>query len=109
MAATVTVFSAFLAQGDHCILTDTSYGGTNRVTRMQFKQYGIDFSYIVRFCAAFFVLFFFLWLTLLLGVKKLYRTCAILKQWNGPLFLARQRFAYPFLAWNISGAFCKKD
>jgi cystathionine beta-lyase/cystathionine gamma-synthase len=46
MAATVTVLSTFLKQGDHCILTDTSYGGTNRVTRMQFKQYGIDFSYV---------------------------------------------------------------
>lgn len=46
MAATVTVFSAFLKQGDHCILTDTCYGGTNRVTRMQFVQFGIEFSYV---------------------------------------------------------------
>lgn len=46
MAATVTVMSTFLAQGDHCILTDTCYGGTNRVTRMQFAKYGIDFSYV---------------------------------------------------------------
>ena len=46
MAATVTVLSAFLAKGDHCILTDTCYGGTNRVTRMQFAKYGIDFSYV---------------------------------------------------------------
>lgn len=30
MAATVTVFSAFLKSGDHCILTQCSYGGTNR-------------------------------------------------------------------------------
>jgi cystathionine beta-lyase/cystathionine gamma-synthase len=46
MAATVTVLSAFLEQGDHCILTDTCYGGTNRVTRMQFAKYGIEFSYV---------------------------------------------------------------
>lgn len=47
MAATFTVLSTFLQRGDHCVITDTSYGGTNRVTRMQFaKHYGIDFSYV---------------------------------------------------------------
>src|SRR5262245_1218561 len=46
MAATVTVMSAFLEKGDHCVLTDTCYGGTNRVTRMQFGKYGIEFSYV---------------------------------------------------------------
>lgn len=30
MAATTTIFSAFLKTGDHCILPDCSYGGTNR-------------------------------------------------------------------------------
>jgi cystathionine beta-lyase/cystathionine gamma-synthase len=46
MAATVTVMSAFLEQGDHCVLTNCSYGGTNRVARMQFMRYGIDFSFV---------------------------------------------------------------
>ena len=38
MAATTTVMSALLAAGDQCILTDCSYGGTNRITRKQFKS-----------------------------------------------------------------------
>ena len=46
MAATVTVMSAFLEQGDHCVLTNCSYGGTNRVARMQFMRYGIGFSFV---------------------------------------------------------------
>jgi cystathionine gamma-lyase len=46
MAATVTVMSTFLAQGDHCVITDCSYGGTNRVARVQFMKYGIDFSFV---------------------------------------------------------------
>mmetsp|Transcript_7932 Transcript_7932/g.26024 ORF Transcript_7932/g.26024 Transcript_7932/m.26024 type:complete len:398 (+) Transcript_7932:601-1794(+) len=46
MAATVTVMSAFLSQGDHCVLTDCSYGGTNRVARKQFMNYGITFSFV---------------------------------------------------------------
>lgn len=46
MAATVTVMSAILEKGDHCIITDCSYGGTNRVARMQFAKYGIQFSFV---------------------------------------------------------------
>jgi len=46
MAATVTVMSAFLKAGDHCVITDTSYGGTNRVARVQFQDFGIEFSFI---------------------------------------------------------------
>lgn len=46
MAATVTVMSTFLAQGDHCVITDCSYGGTNRVARKQFMKYGIEFSFV---------------------------------------------------------------
>lgn len=46
MAATVSVMSAFLIKGDHCILTNVSYGGTNRVTRKMFQQYGVEFSYV---------------------------------------------------------------
>eukprot|EP01001_Neometanema_parovale_P006009 NODE_2399_length_1429_cov_274.411945_g2282_i0.p2 GENE.NODE_2399_length_1429_cov_274.411945_g2282_i0~~NODE_2399_length_1429_cov_274.411945_g2282_i0.p2 ORF type:complete len:435 (-),score=150.32 NODE_2399_length_1429_cov_274.411945_g2282_i0:124-1392(-) len=46
MAATVTVMSTFLAQGDHCIVTDCSYGGTNRVARVMFAKWGIEFSFV---------------------------------------------------------------
>ncbi|KAJ1455218.1 Cys/Met metabolism PLP-dependent enzyme-domain-containing protein [Pelagophyceae sp. CCMP2097] len=46
MAATVTVFSTFLSAGDHCVLTDCSYGGTNRLARMQFMQFGVEFSFV---------------------------------------------------------------
>lgn len=46
MAATVTCFSAFLKAGDHCILTDCSYGGTNRAARVMFSDFGIEYSYV---------------------------------------------------------------
>eukprot|EP00998_Keelungia_sp_KM082_P001282 NODE_1151_length_1447_cov_155.337879_g1140_i0.p1 GENE.NODE_1151_length_1447_cov_155.337879_g1140_i0~~NODE_1151_length_1447_cov_155.337879_g1140_i0.p1 ORF type:complete len:442 (+),score=135.03 NODE_1151_length_1447_cov_155.337879_g1140_i0:82-1326(+) len=46
MAATVTVMSAFLKKGDHCVITDCSYGGTNRVARVMFAEYGIEFSFV---------------------------------------------------------------
>jgi len=46
MAATVTVMSAFLKAGDHCVITSTSYGGTNRVARVQFTDFGITFSFV---------------------------------------------------------------
>merc|ERR1712205_51123 len=46
MAATVTVFSAFLKAGDHCVITSTSYGGTNRVARVQFQDFGIEFTFV---------------------------------------------------------------
>lgn len=46
MAATVTVMTAFLKAGDHCVLTDTSYGGTNRAARVLFSDLGIEFSFV---------------------------------------------------------------
>jgi len=46
MAATTVVMSTFLKQGDHCIITDCSYGGTNRLCRVQFEKYGIEFSFV---------------------------------------------------------------
>ena len=30
MAATITVVSATMKAGDHCVITNCSYGGTNR-------------------------------------------------------------------------------
>ena len=46
MAATVTVMSTFLSQGDHCVLTECSYGGTNRAARELFGKYGVEFSFV---------------------------------------------------------------
>ena len=47
MAATVTVMSAFLKTGDHCVIGDTTYGGTNRVARVLFRDhYNIDFTFV---------------------------------------------------------------
>jgi cystathionine gamma-lyase len=46
MAATVAVFTAFLKSGDHCILTDCSYGGTNRCARVMMTDMGVTFSYV---------------------------------------------------------------
>mmetsp|Transcript_19580 Transcript_19580/g.61312 ORF Transcript_19580/g.61312 Transcript_19580/m.61312 type:complete len:397 (-) Transcript_19580:141-1331(-) len=46
MAATVTVMSAFLQKGDHCVLTNCSYGGTNRAARKLFMRFGIEFSFV---------------------------------------------------------------
>eukprot|EP00920_Eleutheroschizon_duboscqi_P009190 GHVT01021024.1.p1 GENE.GHVT01021024.1~~GHVT01021024.1.p1 ORF type:complete len:464 (+),score=79.55 GHVT01021024.1:39-1430(+) len=46
MAATCTVFSAFLRPGDHVVLTSCSYGGTNRAARVFFSKFGISFSFV---------------------------------------------------------------
>jgi len=46
MAATSIVMSTFLQKGDHVVITDCSYGGTNRIARVQFQKYGIDFSFV---------------------------------------------------------------
>jgi len=46
MAATTTVMSAFLKAGDHCVITNCSYGGTNRICRVQFEDFGIKFSFV---------------------------------------------------------------
>eukprot|EP00916_Digyalum_oweni_P002396 GHVL01004417.1.p1 GENE.GHVL01004417.1~~GHVL01004417.1.p1 ORF type:complete len:398 (+),score=69.15 GHVL01004417.1:45-1238(+) len=45
-AATVTLLSAVLKPGDHCLITNCSYGGTNRVCRIHFSKYNIDFDFI---------------------------------------------------------------
>lgn len=46
MAATNTIFNTFLKNGDHCVITDCSYGGTNRCARELFTQFGIEFSFV---------------------------------------------------------------
>ncbi|KNC82392.1 cystathionine gamma-synthase [Sphaeroforma arctica JP610] len=46
MAATVTVMTAFMRAGDHCVITNCSYGGTNRVARKMFMGLGMEFSFV---------------------------------------------------------------
>ena len=46
MAATVAVISSFMKAGDHCVVTDCSYGGTNRLMRMYFAQLGMEFTFV---------------------------------------------------------------
>jgi cystathionine beta-lyase/cystathionine gamma-synthase len=46
MAATTSVISATMKAGDHCIITDCSYGGTNRIMRVQFTPFDMEFSFV---------------------------------------------------------------
>merc|ERR1719506_154909 len=46
MSATSSCLNAFLQAGDHCVITDCSYGGTNRICREQFVPFGIEFSFV---------------------------------------------------------------
>eukprot|EP01054_Gregarina_sp_Poly1_P006548 Gregarina_sp_Poly_1__6547@NODE_350_length_9319_cov_183_335387_g293_i0_p3_GENE_NODE_350_length_9319_cov_183_335387_g293_i0NODE_350_length_9319_cov_183_335387_g293_i0_p3_ORF_typecomplete_len423_score51_55Cys_Met_Meta_PP/PF01053_20/1_1e109Aminotran_1_2/PF00155_21/2_9e09Beta_elim_lyase/PF01212_21/7e06Beta_elim_lyase/PF01212_21/1_9DegT_DnrJ_EryC1/PF01041_17/3_9e08Aminotran_5/PF00266_19/2_6e08_NODE_350_length_9319_cov_183_335387_g293_i037585026 len=47
MAATHCLFASFLKTGDHVVITQCSYGGTNRAARVLYeKQYGIEFTFV---------------------------------------------------------------
>eukprot|EP00612_Vaucheria_litorea_P003756 CAMPEP_0171459906 /NCGR_PEP_ID=MMETSP0945-20130129/4990_1 /TAXON_ID=109269 /ORGANISM="Vaucheria litorea, Strain CCMP2940" /LENGTH=385 /DNA_ID=CAMNT_0011985993 /DNA_START=61 /DNA_END=1218 /DNA_ORIENTATION=- len=46
MAATVTVMTAVMKAGDHCVITECSYGGTNRAARVMFSDLGMTFSFV---------------------------------------------------------------
>ena len=46
MAATTLVISGIMNSGDHCIMTDCSYGGTNRAAREHFMDKGMEFSFV---------------------------------------------------------------
>jgi len=46
MSATASCINAFMKAGDHCVITDCSYGGTNRICREQFAPFGMDFSFV---------------------------------------------------------------
>lgn len=46
MAATTTVISGLMKSGDHCIIIDSNYGGTNRICRKQFIPLGIEFDFV---------------------------------------------------------------
>jgi len=46
MAATTSAISATMKAGDHCVITDCSYGGTNRECREYFTPLGMEFSFV---------------------------------------------------------------
>jgi len=46
MAAINSLFCSVLSSGDHCVITDCSYGGTNRAARVLYTKMGIEFSFV---------------------------------------------------------------
>ncbi|RNF01683.1 cystathione gamma lyase [Trypanosoma conorhini] len=46
MSATTTAISSFMSAGDHAIVTDCSYGGTNRACRVFFSRLGMEFTFV---------------------------------------------------------------
>jgi len=46
MSATSSCINAFMKAGDHCVITNCSYGGTNRICREQFVPLGMEFSFV---------------------------------------------------------------
>lgn len=46
MAATCTIVSSFMSQGDHAVVTNCSYGGTNRAMRVMFTRFGMTFTFV---------------------------------------------------------------
>merc|ERR1711972_148754 len=45
-AATTAAISATMKAGDHCVITDCSYGGTNRSCREFFSPLGMEFDFV---------------------------------------------------------------
>jgi cystathionine beta-lyase/cystathionine gamma-synthase len=47
MAATTTVIAGTMNAGDHCVISDCSYGGTNRICREHFAEnMGMEFDFV---------------------------------------------------------------
>lgn len=46
MSATASCINAFMKTGDHCVITNCSYGGTNRICREQFTPFGMEFDFV---------------------------------------------------------------
>jgi len=46
MSATAACINGFMQAGDHCVITNCSYGGTNRICREQFQPFGMEFSFV---------------------------------------------------------------
>merc|ERR1719273_1065367 len=45
-AATTSAICATMKAGDHCVITDCSYGGTNRSCREFFTPLGMEFTFV---------------------------------------------------------------
>ena len=46
MAACTTIFASLMGPGDHAVVTDCSYGGTNRACREYFARMGMEFTFV---------------------------------------------------------------
>lgn len=46
MAACCTIISTIMSKGDHAVVTDCSYGGTNRAMRVLFTRFGMEFTFV---------------------------------------------------------------
>jgi len=46
MAACCTIISTFMSAGDHAVVTNCSYGGTNRAMRVMFTRFGMEFTFV---------------------------------------------------------------
>ena len=47
MAATISVIAGTMKAGDHCVISDCSYGGTNRICREHFAvNMGMEFDFV---------------------------------------------------------------
>ena len=46
MAATSCAITSFMKAGDHCVITECSYGGTNRIARIMFGDFGLKFTFV---------------------------------------------------------------
>ncbi len=46
MAACCTIVSSFMSAGDHAVVTNCSYGGTNRAMRVMFTRFNMEFTFV---------------------------------------------------------------
>eukprot|EP01084_Bolivina_argentea_P309169 534752_1 len=46
MAACTTIISTLMSKGDHAVVTNCSYGGTNRAMRVLFTRFGMEFTFV---------------------------------------------------------------
>ena len=46
MAACTSIISTVMKQGDHAVVTNCSYGGTNRAMRVLFTKFGMEFTFV---------------------------------------------------------------
>jgi cystathionine gamma-lyase len=46
MAACCTIICTLMSKGDHAVVTNCSYGGTNRAMRVLFTRFGMEFTFV---------------------------------------------------------------